>query len=355
MLERVDFFVSQIASIPAAERQRIWSRCMNELNYLKNRGSTLVREGFEAERRDRKTGQALYATTTIRRSLSRYREAVRERLGDNHPALKYLKPSMADQEAVKEAQLEKTLNDHTNLRPIDCEELTDRAVALLDHRAPLVSASALMLLTGRRKIEILRTGSFAAAGENSLIFDGQAKTRGAESAQTQPYEVPVLAEPQTILDAFARLREGYDLSGLTNEQVHNRTSKTLNGYVAQFFADDKGTAMMPKDLRAAYATVAWDWFAPPEISQSAYFGRILGHSELDLVTSQSYIDFYPVGHKRDFERAHRAGMRDAIAQINEQAKLESDDRRRELLLERRDQFKAALDGPAVDDDFDLGR
>jgi hypothetical protein len=56
--------------------------------------------------------------------------------------------------------------------------------------------------------------------------------------------------------------------------------------------------MMPKDLRAAYATIAWEWFAPPHIAQSAYNARILGHSELDLVTVQSYIDFYPLGHKR---------------------------------------------------------
>jgi hypothetical protein len=129
--------------------------------------------------------------------------------------------------------------------------------------------------------------------EHTLVFDGQAKTRGAVTAHTAPYPIPVLAEPQLVLDAFARLRDIYDCANLTNEQVHNeqvhnRTSKTLNDHVAQFFSDDAGTAMMPKDLRAAYATIAWEWFAPPHIAQSAYFARILGHSELDLVTVQSY-------------------------------------------------------------------
>jgi hypothetical protein len=62
----------------------------------------------------------------------------------------------------------------------------------------------------------------------TLVFDGQAKTRGAVSAQTAPYPIPVLAEPQLVLDAFTRLRDTYDCANLTNEQVLHRTSKTLN-------------------------------------------------------------------------------------------------------------------------------
>jgi len=207
-------------------------------------------------------------------------------------------------------------------------------------------------LTSARS-EILRTGNLSAiaAGapisenapaEYTLVFDGQAKTRGAVSAQTAHHPIPVLAEPQLVLDAFARLRDSYDCANLTNEQVHNRTSKTLNGYVAQFFSDDAGTAMMPKDLRAAYATIAWEWFAPPHIAQSAYFARILGHSELDLVTVQSYIDFYPLGHKRDFQRAYRAGLRNAINQLAQLTQAETDQRKRLLLAERRAQFQTAL-------------
>jgi hypothetical protein len=67
-----------------------------------------------------------------------------------------------------------------------------------------------MLLTGRRKIEILRTGTLSAVAagaamsenappEHTLVFDGQAKTGGAVSAQTAPYPIPVLADPQLVL------------------------------------------------------------------------------------------------------------------------------------------------------------
>src|SRR5450631_3508989 len=42
MLERVDFFIREIGAIPVADTARIWSRCLNEINYRKN---FLVREG----------------------------------------------------------------------------------------------------------------------------------------------------------------------------------------------------------------------------------------------------------------------------------------------------------------------
>jgi hypothetical protein len=113
MLERVDFFIRDISAIPVADTGRIWSRCLNEINYLKNRKNFLVREGYEAERRSR-SDEALYAITTIRRSLSHYRMAVRAALGESHPALRYLKPSIDDQAAVKEAQPTR-LNDARGL------------------------------------------------------------------------------------------------------------------------------------------------------------------------------------------------------------------------------------------------
>jgi hypothetical protein len=53
MLECVDFFIREIGAIPGADTARIWSRCLNEINYLNNRKNSLVREGYEAERRSR--------------------------------------------------------------------------------------------------------------------------------------------------------------------------------------------------------------------------------------------------------------------------------------------------------------
>jgi hypothetical protein len=43
MLERVDFFIREIGAIPVADTARIWSRCLNEINYLKNPGARGLR------------------------------------------------------------------------------------------------------------------------------------------------------------------------------------------------------------------------------------------------------------------------------------------------------------------------
>jgi transposase-like protein len=61
--------------------------------YCSCRRQFAVREGYEAERRSR-SDEALYAITTIRRSLSRYRMAVRAALGESHPALRYGRQSL---------------------------------------------------------------------------------------------------------------------------------------------------------------------------------------------------------------------------------------------------------------------
>jgi hypothetical protein len=49
-----------------------------------------------------------------------------------------------------------------------------------------------------------------------------------------------------------------------------------------------------------------------------------------------------LGHKRDFQRAYRAGLRDAINQLAQLTQAETDERKRLLLEERRAQFQTAL-------------
>ena len=62
---------------------------------------------------------------------------------------------------------------------------------------------------------------------------------------------------------------------------------------------------------------------------------------------QSYIDFYPLGHKRDFQRSYRAGLKDAINQIALLAQTETDERKKQLLQERRAQFQTVLNNNPV--------
>lgn len=348
--ERIDAFLVDLKAIPASETQRIWGRCLAEIKHLKS--GTWLPAGSAAPQKG-------YAPATVRSVLRDYRNAIREdaSLGPNHPSLRYLKPSAATQQQVKDDQTERIYAMHHNLRPIDCDELVDTADALISSprsTAPLAVAAGLLLLTGRRPWEILGTGSFAPAGEDALIFSGQAKTRGAESAQTEPYAIPVLTDPDRIRFAHAALRERYDLSGLDYKKAHNRYSKSLGQYARQFFKDENhgrelrdgagkhDGGITPSDLRAAYATIAYEWFAPDEVSLNAYFACILGHSEFDFVTSLSYCTFYPVGEKRDFVRAFRRGTQDAIDGQKRLLEKERDDKQRHYISERIEHFQKAL-------------
>lgn len=335
-LERIPEFVAGIRAIPKRETQRIWGRCLAEIKHLKT--GTWTPAGS-------RTPQKGYAPATLRSVLRDYRNAIRAEFGDKHPALRYLKPSAATQQLVKDEQTERIYDMHHNLRPIACENLVDEAAQLISSpelQPPLVVTAALLLLTGRRPWEILGTGSFERAGDEALLFAGQAKTRGAESAQVGPYEIPVLAEPDLILRAFKSVRDRYDLSGMEYQKAHNRYSKTLGQYAKQYFADERGEAITPSDLRAAYATIAFEWFAPADVSLNAYFARILGHSEFDFVTSLSYCTFYPIGEKRDFVRDFRRGTKEAIALQATLLDRESDDTKRRYIQDRIDKFERVL-------------
>lgn len=347
-LERIDAFLVDLKAIPAQDTPRIWGRCLSEIKHLKT--GSWVPAGAIAPQRG-------YAPATVRSVLRDYRHAIRSQLGDTHPALRYLRPSAATQQQVKDDQTARIYAMHHNLRPISCEELVDTADKLLSSprsTAPLAVAAGLLLVTGRRPWEILSTGAFTPAGNDALVFSGQAKTRGAESAQTGPYTIPVLTDPDRIVFAFQALRDRYSLSGLDYKKAHGRYSKTLGQYTRHYFKDENHGKVLagserqheggitPSDLRAAYATIAFEWFGPDDVSLNAYFACILGHSEYDFVTSLSYCTFYPIGEKRDFVREFRRGTQDVIDGQTRLLASEQDEERRSYLVDRISKFQNVL-------------
>jgi hypothetical protein len=81
-------------------------------------------------------------------------------------------------------------------------------------------------------------------------------------------------------------------------------------------------------------------YPPRRRSLLSYASSDTPHST--SLPSTPIIDFYPLGHKRDFQRAYRAGLRDAINQLAQLTQAETDERKRLLLQERRAQFQTAL-------------
>src|SRR6266436_4322875 len=96
------------------------------------------------------------------------------------------------------------------LIPLDPEAFIQTALTLLASDRYLEKGMGLMALTGRRPAEIFFSASFSLPKKKfpfpALIFSGQLKTRHAPGTSSQPYPIPVLAEPKKIIQALDRLR-----------------------------------------------------------------------------------------------------------------------------------------------------
>lgn len=166
----------------------------------------------------------------------------------------------------------------------------DIATGLLDGRSYLDRLLGICAVTGRRTFEAGCTAVFEVKGENTLLFTGQAKTRGRE--KTDSFEIPTLASARKIVETLSTIREDRpDLTGLTSIEFHNRAGKDLHKR-AQIFAPvlSPHTAS-PKDLRSVWGKLVWILFDEQRTGMNLYLSRVLGHSEDDLGTSMSYDDF----------------------------------------------------------------
>lgn len=340
--DRIDGFLAKLAARGRRDVAGIRALCLGERNFLKN--AKYVKRGDDP---DDKRSETTLALTSRHKLLTGYRNAIRERFGENHPALDYMVLSDAEQEERNAAGREAVVARHVDRRPISPDTLIELARESLINRTSipaLAIAAALIVVTGRRPIEILLTGNFKKVRKPdaslfdgtvkkrfSVLFSGQAKTKGAENAQNEAYEIPTLIDPSLIVDAFKYLRRRYNCEGLTPQQVGNRAWKELGKYAKARYRDRDGLAIKPSELRAAYATIAYERLAPMKTSWNAYTARILGHSTNDLVTSFSYDQFYPIGSKREYDREIRSATRETLDALRDQRLHEDDPQKAEYL------------------------
>lgn len=269
--------------------------------------ATLVQHSkTRAQELCRKERQALYedfSDFTVHYMLTRYRNALRNaKLADVY--LPLLREPIRKVKANKKRQQADVYQRQSHQRPIhNPDALVDHAVAMLDSESYATVGLGISFLTGRRDYEVFVTGSFTLARNqpHCLRFTGQAKTRNTKKAQ-KPYSIPVLTERQHIVDALNRLRSLRDFTEyrpntdssddvLPSRRFHDRIGKTIRESCTRHFSPYI-TACSPHDLRRVYAIIAYDWFAPPDMSANRYISEILGHNENDLGTVQSYHDFY---------------------------------------------------------------
>ena len=185
----------------------------------------------------------------------------------------------------------KIKKEQSNLKLIkNPQGIIDKAISLLSSKSYINRVLALATLTGRRVAEIGCTAEFIPFNKNIVIFKGQLKTKGKDCSD---YKIPLLTTTESIINCLERLR--LDMPQYINNPVtfHSNCSKELSLRVKKHFNEFVENDITAKDLRAIYATIACaEYKKDSRKTAQCYYSEILGHSENDLNTCNSYFDFY---------------------------------------------------------------
>lgn len=263
-----------IRNVQPANPSEVIKLCNSELKYLRTN----------------------YELSSLRRALTNYQNAVKKsKLSDEQKAIikKKLVTSFEERELLKKAEVMQVSNDMRNLKPIyEIDKYIDVAITLLTESSYLAQATGLCALTGRRAAEIGATGKFELIeGDTThVLFSGQLKTKNR--VDIAPYVIPVLCDAEKIVSTLNAIREKKPDFINNPEKFHDAASKELNRRVKRFFPFVSDTPLAIKDLRSIYGELNFMFKDNRTIAKSKYISSILGHTEDDITTGQSYLDFY---------------------------------------------------------------
>ena len=307
-ITRIDEFLSGLNDIEstvtnkesvATYRKLVNAHCKNEIKYLrKHLTLTSLRSSLTEYRnavRARFEGKALPVTYTDRHS------------GCGHIALKYLilkKEEVKTYELHETARKEKYLHGKSRLIICNHSELIEKAESLLDSSSAYDIAAGLLLLTGRRATEIMKTATFEAVDNNHVRFSGQIKNEKcgvAAIGARDNYIIPLLTSANRVINALARLREIKPLQDKTEKEVNTLTScalgravkRNLTGYVKKPVNQSIDNLtdynfIEPKNLRSMYVHIAHSQFEPLSVL-SSFAHDVLGHATKGAV--DNYMEY----------------------------------------------------------------
>jgi len=257
-----------------------------------------------------------------------------------------MRPKVDVVRRVKSKNSEQLMTKHTDQKVVSLGRI-DQMLSEMDkseHWADL--AIFIALASGRRPIEILKTGGFKKGKKNHVLFDGQAKTKTRDD--NPPFIIPTLIDTKRLINAHEKLKTKLDeiyfyekkFDDLTNEEVNGGTAGRLNRIVKSLLGD----SFTFKSLRAIYAKRASTLYHDDKkTSLAVFYSTILGHSEKDIDTQLSYqgivisddktepakIEFTTDEPKRDttgqktlkeikaFDKAVEEGRSKAVSRIHE--------------------------------------
>ncbi|KAG5183904.1 hypothetical protein JKP88DRAFT_181538 [Tribonema minus] len=191
---------------------------------------------------------------------------------------------------------------------LDAGVLVDKARGVIedDISAPFDIACALALLTGRRMIELFKTGSFSAGADaTSAVFSGQAKTGSAED---HPYRIPLLCPFRSVEVALSRLRRMKPCGDMSNAAVNSKYSGRCNVAARQWL----GPGRKFHDFREGYGVVCYNLCLPHKWSLNLFVSRVLGHSGLENSLHYTAI------HVNGIREADRMVWKDAMESTGEE-------------------------------------
>jgi len=196
-------------------------------------------------------------------------------------------------EFMSDYRLTKTdsVNSHTlaagniEKRSKDCVEVIDADETISKCRSivknltedPFIIVAALGILTGRRSIELLKTGKFSTGrlGSYSSVFSGMAKKRVGCTVDKD--DIPLLIKYKYINPCMDHIRRTIKVDGLTNTQVNSKYSHKL-GDSAKIIMDSLN--MRFHDLRAIYGSISFQAFESTW-SINIWLKKVLIHDTLD--------------------------------------------------------------------------
>lgn len=178
-------------------------------------------------------------------------------------------------------------NERGERTPLNArDEYIQTAVEYINSASYLKIGLGLMILTGRRTVEIFQTATFERINKNTVLFVGQAKKRG----DAIPYKIPTLVRATDIVKALEKLRSLKSFDGCTTEYVNQTVGSRLKKEML-FLVRFLGVGCVPHDTRKAYAAITASEFKPPKMSFRVFIGKVLGHSEKDDLAKESYMKY----------------------------------------------------------------
>ncbi len=216
-----------------------------------------------------------------------------------HLALKWMNYSSAFHQARQAPTKTKAKAQRRQRVAFAPQPVIDAAVTALSSELTWEVAAAIILLTGRRPTEILKSAEFKQSGPYQLEFSGQLKRRDNESATAYP--IYCLVRSHRLIDAFTRFRRiasVRELQAAENTAVDSRLNAIVNRAVREVFPEDVlpsplgESRLSAKNLRAAYTNIAYHFFSTPRTSISSFAEDYLGHQ--NAASAANYEDYYCV-------------------------------------------------------------